>query len=189
MYFNASLPLISEQNNYRGSHVKPCGRLGKWIGNGFKLSFWSKRGYFAPQGVSFLRRTTGLKEAIKGLCNGISNVSLPLKNGGKNICFAFFTPLLLICLLKLSQRVPWFQCAHIFFVRKKGYFTSDFILINISPPNQDCVCQKHRARWSEKSALCIPVGYYLFPLRHVDILQWHCVYFLPHFCQKDRFNK
>lgn len=73
----------------------------KWL----QIVALKQRGCFAPQGVSFLRREEGLKEAIKELSNGISNVSLPLKKWLKNICFAFFTPSLLICLLH-SQCAP-----------------------------------------------------------------------------------
>lgn len=60
----------------------------KWV----QIVVLKERGYFAPQGVSLLRQARGLKEAIKGLCNGISNVSLPLKTVRKTSALHFSLP-------------------------------------------------------------------------------------------------
>lgn len=56
----------------------------------------------------------GLKEAIKGPCNGISNVSLPLKNGGKKHLLCIFHSPAAHLSFKLSGRAPQFREARIF---------------------------------------------------------------------------
>lgn len=56
----------------------------------------------------------GLKEAIKGPSNGISNVSLPLKNGGKKHLLCIFHSPAAHLSFKLSGRAPQFREARIF---------------------------------------------------------------------------
>ena len=113
MYFNASLPLISGQNNYRGSQVKPCGRLGKWVGNGFKLLLWSKEATRHHKGFLSSGRPRGLKEAIKGLCNGISNVSLPLKTVRKTSALHFVLPCYSFVFQTVSESGLVSMCSYI----------------------------------------------------------------------------
>lgn len=116
----------------------------KWL----QIVALKQRGCFAPQGVSFLRREEGLKEAIKELSNGISNVSLPLKKWLKNICFAFFTPSLLICLLN-SQCAP--RLRNLTFLSQENFFLnhltqpSDLMsgLLSTQPEIWFCVSQGH----------------------------------------------
>lgn len=57
----------------------------------------------------------GLKEAIKGPCNGISNVSLPLQNGGKKHLPCIFHSPAPHLSFKLSGRAPRLRGARIFF--------------------------------------------------------------------------
>lgn len=56
----------------------------------------------------------GLKEAIKGPCNGISNVSLPLKHGGKKHLLCIVHSPATHLSFKLSGRATRFREAHIF---------------------------------------------------------------------------
>lgn len=56
----------------------------------------------------------GLKEAVKGPRNGISNVSLPLKHGGKKHLLCIFHSPAPHLSFKLSGRATRFPEAHIF---------------------------------------------------------------------------
>lgn len=95
----------------------------KWL----QIVALKQRGCFAPQGVPFLRREEGLKEAIKELSNGISNVSLPLKKMAKKHLLCIFHSLAAHLSSKLSV-CPLVWGISPFFLKKRSMLTVNILL-------------------------------------------------------------